>query len=108
MEKPNDKAIIRLEKVFREFIKVKNHRLSLITPSLFFIIAKNEGCNQDYIHKETGLSRASLSSILDKMEVEYSLIDTRPNYNDQRSILYYLSKKGRIVLDDLIKIVESK
>ena len=98
-----DTALVALRQILRA-TELSSRRLaqrSGLTPSQLIIlqlIGKNAGTNPSVIAKEAGLTQATVTSLLDKLE-RAKLINRQRDTDDMRRIIVRLTDKGRETLD---------
>ncbi len=97
------KANQRIAAVFEE--ELKTYR---ITPRQFILLTilwKKEGVSQVELSRKTGVDRATLVGIIDRME-EAGLLERRPCPKDRRVHRVWLTERGRGFEEDLVNAAD--
>lgn len=72
--------------------------------SILAVLWENDGCSQQYLAEKSFRDRPSVTRLIDNMEKD-GLVERRPDANDRRLNLIFLTAKGRDMEQTIIPLV---
>lgn len=72
--------------------------------SVLAVLWENNGCSQQHIAEKSFRDRPSVTRLIDNMEKD-GLVERKPDPNDRRSNLIFLTQKGKDLEDKIIPLV---
>jgi DNA-binding MarR family transcriptional regulator len=85
--------------------KVTELNLTAVQAMVIRFLYDNDGLTSSDLGKRTGLDSATLTGILDRLEAG-DRIERKQNPDDRRSILIYLTDKGRATGGTVVQLME--
>lgn len=74
--------------------------------SILAVLWENDGCSQQYLADKSFRDRPSVTRLIDNMEKD-GLVDRKPDVNDRRSNLIFLTKKGKQIQEKVMNLVNA-
>lgn len=74
--------------------------------SILAVLWENDGCSQQYLADKSFRDRPSVTRLIDNMEKD-GLVDRKPDVNDRRSNLIFLTKKGKQIQEKVMSLVNA-
>lgn len=72
--------------------------------SVMAVLWENDGCAQQVLADATSRERAGITRLLDNLEKE-GYVERRPDPNDRRSNLVFLTKKGKSIQQKVVSVL---
>ncbi|UUC47192.1 MarR family winged helix-turn-helix transcriptional regulator [Flavobacterium cerinum] len=73
--------------------------------SILAVLWKKNGCSQQVLADDTYRDKPSITRLIDNLEKE-ALVERRPDKNDRRLNLIFLTEKGKAMEEGVMKIVD--
>lgn len=73
--------------------------------SILAVLWKKNGCSQQVLADETYRDKPSITRLIDNLERE-ALVERRPDKNDRRLNLIFLTEKGKSMEEGIMKVVD--
>ena len=70
------------------------------------VLWENDGCSQQYLADRSFRDRPSVTRLIDNMEKD-GLVRRKPDINDRRSNLIFLTKKGKQMQEKVMSLVSA-
>jgi DNA-binding MarR family transcriptional regulator len=109
----SDRRCVRTAFRVIETIRGVDIDMPIQTAATFLIIAENEGCTLADIQTRLGMASSTASRNVASLgerhrlgKPGYDLIIAKPDLQDRRRRLHYLTAKGRVILRQIIDAVE--
>lgn len=90
-----------MEKLVRYLREYIDRELPIQQLHILLEIAKSEGIDSVELKKRTNIPGGSLSRNIQRLECSHELVDVRRDTRNKRRLCYYLTEKGREVLNSL-------
>lgn len=74
--------------------------------SILAVLWENDGCSQQYLADKSFRDRPSVTRLIDNMEKD-GLVKRKPDVNDRRSNLIFLTKKGKQIQEKVMNLVNA-
>lgn len=91
-----------INRLLSYFLKKSNIPLTREQWSIMAVLWKNDGCPQQILADATDRDRPGITRLVDNLEKE-NMVERKPDPNDRRTNLIFLTKKGREIENSVIQ-----